>query len=199
MAVAYLTEEGAPTWGATTIQARVRGNCAREELKHRHAAAVVIQTRARGIQGRVKGAQYMKEVRAARRIQARQRGNTQRHRLVQEQAAALKIQTSARGHAARVEKVCRREKKHATVLQQLCRRQLARQQLQKQTAAGQRVQVRWSQNIPILGLVGILRSFLCAEQCVFRGWRVRRIIAALNAETHKYTVLKKVTAQWCAH
>ena len=36
------------------------------------------------------------------------------------------------------------------------------------------------------------------EQRVFRGWRLRRIIAALKAEIHKYTVLKKVTAQWCA-
>ena len=144
MAVAYLTEEGAPTWGATTIQARVRGNCSRKELKCRHAAATVIQTRVRGIQGRVKGAQHMTEVRAARKIQARQRGIMVRHRLAQEKAAALKIQTSARGRAARVEKVRRVEKKHATVLQQLCRRQLARQQSLKQSAAAQRVQVRWS-------------------------------------------------------
>ena len=64
--------------------------------------------------------------------------------MAQEKAAALKIQTSARGRAARVEKVRRVEKKHATVLQQLCRRQLARQQSLKQSAAAQRVQVRWS-------------------------------------------------------
>ena len=36
------------------------------------------------------------------------------------------------------------------------------------------------------------------EQRVFRGWRLRRIIVALKAEIDKYTVLKKVTAQWCA-
>ena len=142
MAVAYLTEEGAPTWGATTIQARVRGNRSREELKRRHAAAVNIQTRARSIQGRVRGVQYMIEVRAARRIQARRRGNLQRHHLEQQHAAALKLQTSQRGRAARAEKVRRRENRHATVLQQVCRRQLARRQLQKQTTAAQRVQVR---------------------------------------------------------
>ncbi len=142
MAVAYLTEEGAPTWGATTIQARVRGNRSREELKRRHAAAVIIQTRARSIQGRVRGVQYMIEVRAARRIQARRRGNLQRHHLEQQHAAALKLQTSQRGRAARAEKVRRRENRHATVLQQVCRRQLARRQLQKQTTAAQRVQVR---------------------------------------------------------
>ena len=41
-------------------------------------------------------------------------------------------------------------------------------------------------------------GFRVLEQRVFRGWRLRRIIVALKAEIDKYTVLKKVTAQWCA-
>ena len=45
MAVAYLTDYGAPTWAATHIQARVRGNTDRTALKRQHAAAKVCSTK----------------------------------------------------------------------------------------------------------------------------------------------------------
>ena len=171
LAVVYLTEEGAPTWAATTLQSRFRGNRDRTEMKRRHAAAKAIQTRVRGMQARVHGRQYMEETRAARRIQARRRGIQQRQRLLEQQTAAIRIQSAERGRAARAKRMRMIHANKATILQQLCRRRLARTALAQQTAAALLVQ----RNV--------------------RGWRTRMIMAALRAETDWYTMVKKGTAQ----
>jgi len=163
MAVAYLTEEGAPTWAATTIQSRVRGNKARVELNRQHAAATVIQTRVRGVQGRVSGMQHMVVTRAARRIQARQRGIMQRQRLLAQHAAAIRIQSAERGRAARAKKARLLQRKYATILQQICRRRLVRQWLNEQTAAAYLMQVRLSP--VVLGNVEGEMIEICVSCC----------------------------------
>ena len=197
VAVAFLTEEGAPVWAALQIQSRFRGNCDRTEIQHQHVAAIKIQTKTRAKQQYKVGRLFMKEARAARRIQARQRGNLQRQKDIQEKAGATRIQSAARGRQAKALRLrmmrnksvqimnfgfktrnCVSKQRNfvltmsnvcsgATVLQSLARRHVARMGAKKSHVAGIRMQKH------------------------FRGWRTRKMMRELVAETQWYEVCER--------